>query len=609
LFALEDVNFKLKDDQSGETLKDVFEPLYCLAVSAKRYALANFGPNDEIIIRKASAHGLGAMTEPRDYDPAVSEHTRSDHVAASLGEDGRSYGDISPGRASRLPPDLWRIAFDQFRRGTPEKIDEIIEGLPGMDAPQVSQQTLSTRNSWLAYETLPNKRPFMFFNILPPFRENLSFPDPEISAAVRRALMTSALYAAKDPDGFKVRSLEEYMARGAGNEGLYSRVNHQFPKEAFDRRFGLRLTTVTDQLEGYFRHAEQKSRGRTGRLMRKTLVILDHEYIGKESNHLLYGDIDEDDGIQIEDAANVPIFRKGINADMLASLDLNTLAGRAGVPKDALRRALVEQRRLAPGAMAKVRAAINVNNDGELTVAPASDVVRPEDRRLRTIRNQLNRLSARAAKNSQDAYAIIAEEMNRAGGPHIEWPSISPSAFRETLNFIIDSQPPRCDAAFLDRLEKAVHAASGSDRAKERTEERREARRSRDASQRAAKANIMQETRARRAEEKRATWRDGDVMPSSSLRQAFDGVERPVAVIIACMLLLLVAQIRGIEAAMGRAQRRAFARAKDGSMVLETFLKTLAACIDRIAARRKKQRERAVKRRASQSNSGRALGR
>ena len=34
-----------------------------------------------------------------------------------------------------------------------------------MDAPQASQQSLSTRNAWLTYETLPNKRPFMFFNV------------------------------------------------------------------------------------------------------------------------------------------------------------------------------------------------------------------------------------------------------------------------------------------------------------------------------------------------------------------------------------------------------------------------------------------------------------
>jgi len=535
-------------------------------VSAKRYALANFGPDDEIIIRNSSAHGLAS------------------------------------------------IAFDQFRRGTPEMIDEIIADLPGMDAPQVKQQTLSTRNAWLAYETLPNKRPFMFFNILPPFRENLSFPDPEISAANRRALMTSALYAAKDPDGFKVRSLEEYTVLGAGNEGLYSRVDHQFPKEAFDRRFGLRLTTVADQLQGYFHHAEQKSRGRTGRLMRKTLVILDHEYIGKESNHLLYEDIDEDDEVQIEDAANVPIFRKGINVNMLALLDLNALAERAGVPKAALQRAKAEERRLAPDAMAKVRAAINVSNDGELAVAPASDVAKLEDRRFRAMRNQLNRLSARAAKSGEDAYAIIAEELNRAGGPHIEWPSISSSVFRETLNFIIDGQPPRCDAAFLDRLEKAVHAAFGSDRAKER----REARRSRDASQRAAKANIMREARARSAEEKRAAWNDGEVLPfdeQDDLGAAFEidgrrySVVRTVCVIKTRVPILLVPRIAGIEAAICLAQRRAFARAKDGDKFIEAFPKMLEACIGKIEARREKQRERAVKRRALQSNSSRAGGR
>jgi len=44
---------------------------------------------------------------------------------------------------------------------------------------------------------------------------------------------------------------------------------------------------------------------------------------------LLYANVDEDDEIQIEDAANVPIFRKGLNVDMLASLDLDALAQRA----------------------------------------------------------------------------------------------------------------------------------------------------------------------------------------------------------------------------------------------------------------------------------------
>jgi hypothetical protein len=40
------------------------EPLYCYAVSAKRYALFNLGANGEPIIRKASAHGLGHLFPP-----------------------------------------------------------------------------------------------------------------------------------------------------------------------------------------------------------------------------------------------------------------------------------------------------------------------------------------------------------------------------------------------------------------------------------------------------------------------------------------------------------------------------------------------------------------
>lgn len=40
------------------------EPLYCLAISAKRYALFNLDKDGKPIIRKASAHGLGHLMEP-----------------------------------------------------------------------------------------------------------------------------------------------------------------------------------------------------------------------------------------------------------------------------------------------------------------------------------------------------------------------------------------------------------------------------------------------------------------------------------------------------------------------------------------------------------------
>ncbi len=51
---------------------DVLEPLYCYAISAKRYALFNIDKDGKPIIRKASAHGLGHLMEPYgEDDPAL----------------------------------------------------------------------------------------------------------------------------------------------------------------------------------------------------------------------------------------------------------------------------------------------------------------------------------------------------------------------------------------------------------------------------------------------------------------------------------------------------------------------------------------------------------
>src|SRR5271166_90404 len=149
---------------------------------------------------------------------------------------------------------------------------------------------------------------------------------------------------------------------------------------------------------------------------------------------------------------------------MLASLDLDALAQRAGVPKDALRRAIGEERRLAPSAMAKVRAAIDVSNDGELTIAPSPDVASAHDCRLKSMRDQLNRICDRAATTGQDAYALIAEEMNRnvpVGEIPVEWPSNLGSQFHNALNGLLEGRPLRCGDTFLDWLEGAIHAVFG----------------------------------------------------------------------------------------------------------------------------------------------------
>jgi hypothetical protein len=61
ILKFEDRNFAL-DSLGGKKL----EPLYCAAISAKRYALFNFDSAGEPVIRKASAHGLGHLLSPYD---------------------------------------------------------------------------------------------------------------------------------------------------------------------------------------------------------------------------------------------------------------------------------------------------------------------------------------------------------------------------------------------------------------------------------------------------------------------------------------------------------------------------------------------------------------
>jgi hypothetical protein len=60
LFKTEDINYGI----AGEKLTSELTPLFCFAVSAKRYALFNIDIDGRPVIRKASAHGLGHLRAP-----------------------------------------------------------------------------------------------------------------------------------------------------------------------------------------------------------------------------------------------------------------------------------------------------------------------------------------------------------------------------------------------------------------------------------------------------------------------------------------------------------------------------------------------------------------
>ena len=66
IFKIEDANYLLAGDSVGSD----FEPLFCYCISSKRYGLFNVGPSGEVIIRKASAHGLGQYLAPYEEEDA-----------------------------------------------------------------------------------------------------------------------------------------------------------------------------------------------------------------------------------------------------------------------------------------------------------------------------------------------------------------------------------------------------------------------------------------------------------------------------------------------------------------------------------------------------------
>ena len=68
LLKLEDANHRIEDGKPA----DGIEPLYVLAVSAKRYALFNLDERGRPLLRKISAHGLGHLLPPYQNDQAPS---------------------------------------------------------------------------------------------------------------------------------------------------------------------------------------------------------------------------------------------------------------------------------------------------------------------------------------------------------------------------------------------------------------------------------------------------------------------------------------------------------------------------------------------------------
>ena len=125
LFKIEDVNYRIKKGM----LTDNIEPLYCYAVSAKRYALFNIDRSGRPILRKASAHGLGHLRPPYEEKDAPRNIPKPTVPLSQIGVERWQY-------------DLWYRILVAALTNHPEQVRMF--DLYGFDQPAVSRYSATT---------------------------------------------------------------------------------------------------------------------------------------------------------------------------------------------------------------------------------------------------------------------------------------------------------------------------------------------------------------------------------------------------------------------------------------------------------------------------------
>jgi len=263
ILKAEDANFALRD---GKRL-DQIEPLYCFAISAKRHALFNLTGDGQIVIRKASAHGLGHLLPPyREHEAPVSIPA----PVVPLAEIG----------VERWHYDLWHQIIRAALDGHPDQVD--LDFHPNLNKPAASRYAATTpalldwfkvHNADLAYSDQVGP-----FNFLLAFQVEptaiYEFPDYEDSIA--ETMLSNP----------KEIGWPKPIAR-------FSRDAGSAADNCFDRETGKPipagvLKTYKDVLGSYHLRPEQKFLNGNfqdkGITVRRHVKPIEIRQIGKESN-------------------------------------------------------------------------------------------------------------------------------------------------------------------------------------------------------------------------------------------------------------------------------------------------------------------------------------
>ena len=250
ILEIEKQNFSKEKGRKGQ-----LEPLYCFAISAKRYALFNLDGHNEPIIRKASAHGLG-------------------HFAAPYGDEEEARDDRDSG-VRRWEEDVWKQIISAARS---EKAGEVNYAFRReMQSPARSRYG-ATRPAVLNWFKRFNKdrayseqvKPFNFLlTFFPRRQEDIAADDPTHEWDPKLEQRRPVAPFEKDTD----KALSRIFDRNS---------------ESIDAVPQDRLRTMTDVLRHYHRQPEYKFLGgnwnEEGILRRRHIFADTIEDIGKESD-------------------------------------------------------------------------------------------------------------------------------------------------------------------------------------------------------------------------------------------------------------------------------------------------------------------------------------
>lgn len=252
------------------------EPLYCYAISAKRYALFN-RCRKRIVLRKASAHGLGHLLDPYPESEAPSDIPPP---AVPLKEIG----------VRRWQYDFWYRIIAAALNGTPDSVP--LDWHPALQKPAAIRYGASSPQllNWVArwndgkpYEK--QIRPFGFLLAFMPRTGPFAPLAETVIDGPRRGRPS------KTDDLAPIAAYESDLARALSN--VFDRATGRAIRPEQLKTYAEVLTQYHLSCEDKFENGQFLDRGRTER---RHVVATGFVWIGKEANRV--GESGDEDPIQ-----------------------------------------------------------------------------------------------------------------------------------------------------------------------------------------------------------------------------------------------------------------------------------------------------------------------